>query len=350
MRQPDSLIDLSHLDRLRQVEAWDEYTWRESETTDRESALHDDTPFRSAAWKLKDIVLTETSFPVATVLRMNTHIRRARDDYLRLRIFTSGGGSALVDGSDVRFTPGDVSFMKGSAQIQMTASGRGIVGLYIPYDTIGLDPTRLPSHFALSGEAGAGRLISSALTSTLADMPGTRPNEMPALAAGIIGMLRGVLALTRPDDLARGSFQVLRWHAVKTYIDDHLDDLDLDVVRLCKVFNMSRSSLYRMFKPFGGLQVYLHSQRLDRCLDDLVISAPDRGSVRRVAERWGYFNPPHFYRRFRSRFGFSPSDAVEIDANLEQAILPSANESPTLDSASVLDCMAIVDSTTADSN
>jgi AraC-like DNA-binding protein len=51
---------------------------------------------------------------------------------------------------------------------------------------------------------------------------------------------------------------------------------------------------------------------------------PGDARVHQIAERWGYYNASHFHRRFKQRFGCSPSDVVrhektgEDDAALKQ--------------------------------
>ena len=98
---------------------------------------------------------------------------------------------------------------------------------------------------------------------------------------------------------------------LRKFIEQHLADLELGPQRICEAIGLSRSTLYRIFPEDEGVRGYIIARRLERCFDELRQSAPRRGRVREVAERWGFFDPKSFNRAFRSRFGIAPSECME---------------------------------------
>lgn len=96
---------------------------------------------------------------------------------------------------------------------------------------------------------------------------------------------------------------------IRRYIDAELGSPLLDVEHLCRRFGISRSGLYRMFAPLGGVGEYIRRRRLSRAYRDL--SRPVRAGIRisEVAYRYGYASPASFAQAFRAEFGTSPADA-----------------------------------------
>ena len=103
-----------------------------------------------------------------------------------------------------------------------------------------------------------------------------------------------------------------RKQAVRAYIEDHLNDPELGVDRLCRALAMSRRTVYRMFADDGGVTSYLTERRLARAFSELSAASPSRGLICAVAERHGFVDQNHFSRLFRKRFQIAPSDAIGL--------------------------------------
>ena len=105
-----------------------------------------------------------------------------------------------------------------------------------------------------------------------------------------------------------------RARAVRAYIEDTLNDPELGVDQLCRVFGLSRRTVYRIFADDRGVARYLTERRLVRAFADLSASQPASGLVLAVAERYGFVSQSHFSRQFRKRFSIAPQDSVGLDA------------------------------------
>jgi AraC-like DNA-binding protein len=87
---------------------------------------------------------------------------------------------------------------------------------------------------------------------------------------------------------------------------DHLCT-PLRIDAMAKALGMSRSQLYRLFEPEGGIARYLARQRLAAirmALDDPL----ERRSIGEIGEAYGFGTGALLSRAFRQAYGVSPRD------------------------------------------
>jgi AraC-like DNA-binding protein len=85
------------------------------------------------------------------------------------------------------------------------------------------------------------------------------------------------------------------------------EDLGPDLI--AAELGISRSRLYRLFKPYGGVMDRVREQRLRRALGELVSVEGQCYQIGEIAFRWGFSSPNQFSRAFKDRFGCSPREA-----------------------------------------
>lgn len=96
--------------------------------------------------------------------------------------------------------------------------------------------------------------------------------------------------------------------AVKEFIDKSLALESLDAALIGRLFGMSRSSVYRMFEPEGGVANYIRRRRLMQAFSLLVLpSVRGRLSILDVAIECGFSSDMVFTRAFRKMFSLTPS-------------------------------------------
>lgn len=102
-----------------------------------------------------------------------------------------------------------------------------------------------------------------------------------------------------------GSEDSLQLAKAIDFIERNLTSRDLTPARVADAVHVSRSALYRMFGPTGGVNRYIVRARLDRAWKVLT----DSGRARRVSEvafGLGFQSEAHFCRVFRRAFGVTP--------------------------------------------
>lgn len=187
----------------------------------------------------------------------------------------------------------------------------GVLALFIPADlfasTSGLH--RMPE---VRFEGGLGKLLADylfLLDRSLADMQTT---EIPYIAEATRNLVAACLSPSQ-DRLTEAQTQIdaTLLGRARRMIDSRLMDRNLTSEVLCTALAVSRSRLYRIFEPLGGVASYIRKQRLLRTRDALSDIADTR-PISRVAEQWGFVDASAYSRTFRHEFGISPKEARDI--------------------------------------
>jgi AraC-like DNA-binding protein len=102
--------------------------------------------------------------------------------------------------------------------------------------------------------------------------------------------------------------------AIKRLIEEHLNDPRLSVARIAQMAGVSRTKLYAIFEPLGGVNAYVRERRLRSALGALLDSRKRHRPIYEIAAECGFANESAFSRAFRHRFGCSPREAREDTA------------------------------------
>ncbi|BAU89231.1 AraC family transcriptional regulator [Methylorubrum populi] len=107
-----------------------------------------------------------------------------------------------------------------------------------------------------------GQILPEAVSGLLGDLMGslarragaTPPGSAASTARALTELLAGVLGQVTPDDEAAGSVIAdLRRRRAEVFIEARLNDPSLDVSMVARGAGLSRSALYRLFEPMGGV-------------------------------------------------------------------------------------------------
>ncbi len=99
-----------------------------------------------------------------------------------------------------------------------------------------------------------------------------------------------------------------RMTTVRRLIQAHLADPDLTPEWLAVEVGMSRTVLYRLFEPMGGITGYIREARMRRALQQLLSPQHQHRSLLEIALMHGYGSDTAFGRAFKKRFGVTPSE------------------------------------------
>lgn len=292
--------------------------WRQSvlplfdSTPDRYRA--DDFTARVESFDLQNLFFARSEFTPLRFSRDRHHRAPDGGDHLVVQLYTKGGYVGENGGRPVCVDTGDISLLDLGRSLRTEAPAAANLTLVIPRDSLlaVAGPRGLQHGTVLRAGTPVGRILANHLLTVWNTLPDATVDQLDGINATLVGAVAG--AFSRGpivDESVRHAAERATLDAVRLYIQSHLDSDRLTPASLCRQFGCSRSRLYRLFEPLGGIATYIRRQRLDRCYQDLVNSA-GRHRIVDIALRWGFDSQSHFSRLFRRAYGISPSDAVAL--------------------------------------
>lgn len=135
--------------------------------------------------------------------------------------------------------------------------------------------------------------------------------EARRMEEATLALVAGAMAgNTVPADPASAvPFDGVLTYQIKRYIRENLGASDLSPRQIAQRFGISRTQLYALLEPLGGIARYNLRLRLQRCLADLQNPAQAHYQIAEIAYRWGFSNLGTFNRNFRKTFAATPGEA-----------------------------------------
>ncbi|MDA0569671.1 helix-turn-helix domain-containing protein [Burkholderia gladioli] len=263
---------------------------------------------------------------------MSRSAQRIRSDgldgyYLQLQISETLSGSAGRD--PVLIGPGDMCVLDLATPFDLKVSTGDTICMVIPRDLL---PAGAAALHGRSLSHGMGSMLADYLRSLRRNMSVVSAGEMPYAVQATKNMLLACLAPTL-DTLkqAETELDAMFVNRVRDYIEQHLLSPDLSPDRICKAMGISRSKLYRLFEPTGGVARLIQHKRLHRARNLLIDPTAKRMRISEVAWRHGFVNEKHFSRLFKEKFGCTPSEVAAREFRRESEY---AHASPEQSAAS----------------
>lgn len=259
-------------------------------------------------WDLGCLAFSSISTEALDFASLPGHVRRDALDHWTMTLLLDGAASTVA---------GDRAFDGGAGAVQLHSLGQPFEGhvtdshmlmLLIPRDFFqGHSGALSMAEFSTVG-GGMGNLLADYIVDLAKCLPTLTVADLPGLAAATRAMILACI-VPSPDHLneARGPILKMRLERARQYINAHLYDPDLGNDILCRALGISRTMLYRLFEPSGGVMRYI----LHRRLVDAHARLADPSETRRIfeiAEQRGFNDGAEFSRAFRREFGYSPSE------------------------------------------
>jgi AraC-like DNA-binding protein len=119
-------------------------------------------------------------------------------------------------------------------------------------------------------------------------------------------MATGILESVLPQESGHGASAEPQLEVALTFIDRHIANPELSPAFLEAKLPFSRSSLYRLFEPLGGVASAILQRRLERSMKSLLTGGAAKPRLRAIL-RAIYLTQEQFSRAFCARFHHAQS-------------------------------------------
>jgi AraC-like DNA-binding protein len=288
------------------------------EICDVRSAVEPET-FRnmSAGLPLAGGLLIDARSTPVQYERTARHIARGGIDHYQIAMYLDGETEFAAGRRSAHLRAGDICLidMAQANRTRMKAGASGVarvLTLVVPRPRLAplLAAPDTMSASVIGADTAAGRLLGEHLLSLRrgeapADSP-TAVDDAARLLAGAVGAADGAGAA-----IAGAAASALA-AAIKRHIEAEIDTPSLTAAALCRRFGVSRTQLYRLLEPDGGLYRYIRERRLDRAFRLMMSPAGEGMRLIDLAFESYFTSDNTFIRAFRHRFGITPGEVREL--------------------------------------
>lgn len=258
------------------------------------------------AYDIGQMIITRTAVSASRYTRNPARPEHARlNSYVLLQMMLKGSASGVPGKVRTGVAQHDIYLLDMGKAADISVGASAHITLLMPRDA--LDEPGVTTHGRVLRKGQLpNRMISRHLMQLSDALPRLDTEQAEVAAELTREVLRASLAPSLVDEGA-GVSSVALQARILSYVDNHLDDVELGAVALQERFHLSRSHLYRIFSHYGGIERYLLERRLDAATREL-LAHPDR-PISDIVYRHGFSSERQFQRGFRSRFGM-PSSAL----------------------------------------
>ena len=310
---PSSLFTTSHVRPREQFDAWHESI----------SVIFDVDPLEGytpesgfaasvRAFHLGSLLVSQVDFEGQHFLREKHRSAVDGLDHYLVQLYAKGGLVGTANDDERQLLGGDVQILDLTQANITQAEKSGTVAVVVPREAL---HQALPKAVGalhgliLRGDRGTGGLLADYMRSLVARADTLALADASAVAEATTGMIAACIKPTAETMMqARASLDRTMLERIQGHIGANLHSPGLHADALSARFRISRSSLYRLFEPLGGVAAYIQEQRLVRAHAALSDPTQHHRRIYEIAFELGFSSEAHFSRLFRSTFGRSPSD------------------------------------------
>jgi AraC-like DNA-binding protein len=288
---------------------------------------------RIRAGELGPVKVTEVTVPSGECVRTPQLIRHADPEVYSVDIVSRGRVMVEHNGHRADLAAGDFTLIDSSRPARFVHTALRYVAITFPRALL---PLRTDEANRLAGRRFGGGRGSGGLVSSFArQLPGHLDDCRPAAgarlgtavidlvsaalatdlggAAGLSGESSGDLPGDPSGDLAGELPGAWRRRAllahIYAFIEQRLADPELSPAAIAAAHHISVRYLHKLFEgERTTVADRIRRRRLERCRRDLRDPALRARSVGAIAARWGFTNPAHFNRLFRSAYDMPPGE------------------------------------------
>ena len=303
---PTIRFDTACLPAAQQFEAWREAVGVTHEITSPGRLARDGLDAASDVWRLDQLVVSHRRFPALRFARDAGRARKDGLDHYSLLLMRSGRWVGDVGGREVVVGPGEVCLFDLAQPVDNWVSDNASLRVMAPRELFDAGPTAAAHGEVLRG--GAAALLADFLENLRLQLDQLTLAEARHVGAATREMISACLAPSRERAaLAAPAIAATLLQRARRRVEESLSDPELTPDRLAQAIGVSRSGLYRLFEPLGGVAAYIQGRRLARIRAHLA-DPRERRRISDIAFSYGFTNEASFSRAFRRAFGVSASE------------------------------------------
>jgi AraC-like DNA-binding protein len=259
---------------------------------------------------LKDVRFSTVVSEAQHVVRSRRRIRQAPDDCFLMSIQRRGVGAVVQEDRVAELAAGDFAIYDASQPYELRFGA--------PFEQLVL---RLPRHYlsrritcperltaiAFRGAQGPASIVSNFILHLCPQLDDLEFESAAAVHQALVDLLIAALAGVSTRGLLTSNRLVMR-QRIKSFMDAHLADPSLNCTYVSQAHGISIRYLNKLFEDDEvSPSEWIWARRLEKARVALDCSQTTGQSITQIAYDWGFKDPAHFSRAFKTRYGQTPS-------------------------------------------
>jgi len=269
------------------------------------------------ALDLGELQVSAQAFPHLEVVRTAKMIRQSDPEVYMINYILDGEGALSQGGSETRLRAGDLTMLDSShpfdAHRQPLRDSWSQLTLQLPHKLLPLPEKTVQRVLAtpISGRSGMGGVFARWLSDLNARASEFTPADISTLTSVTLDLLASVIArcLEAEEALTPEARRSALRARINAFVEQHLADPDLSPQTIADAHHISLRHLQQLLaEERTSPAAWIRHRRLERCRLDLADPRLNARPIQAIAARWGFTDPTHFSRLFRTAYGIPPRD------------------------------------------
>ncbi|MER9203959.1 helix-turn-helix domain-containing protein [Mesorhizobium sp. M0145] len=273
-----------------------------------DKSLDDGFPADHTAWNLDGMLIVQQRAPAHSYMRSAAKLRSSSIDHWYIALPRTGRSWTEVDRRVAENQPGKLEIRSLGYPFRGRTTDSESLFVYLPRDLFADAAATLDAknNSILSGNFA--NLLLDYVNSIEARLRSLTADDLPRIVHATRSMI--IACLGPPAEQVAAAellTSVALMERARRYVHHNLDAAHLTPDSMCRALGVSRSRLYQLFEPSGGVLHYIQSRRL--LAAHIALSDPaDSRRIVEIAEAFGFSSAANFSRAFSKEFGYSPRE------------------------------------------
>ncbi|MBP0579051.1 helix-turn-helix domain-containing protein [Labrys sp. LIt4] len=269
---------------------------------------------RQVAWNLGGMLVVQQKASAHSYHRSAAKLRSSLVDHWAIIFRREGKAWTEVGGRVAESQPGTVEIRSLAHAFRGRMLDSQSLTLYLPRDLFADSSAMLDANNNRILSRNLAGLLISYVDSLEARLSEFSKDDLPGVVNATRDMILACMASTEEwAAVATKHGTVAAMERARRFIRNNLQTATITPELLCRELGISRTHLYQLFEPSGGVVHYIQKQRL--LAAHAALSDPsDRRLIAEIAESFGFASAADFSRAFSREFGYSPRQARSAPA------------------------------------
>lgn len=268
---------------------------------------------RARMLDLSEIVIGRMKSSAQHFERTESMIKKDQVDSLMLILLEKGLMSWSDSNSHHSVEPGDLFLLDNNCSFRCEWTAHQQLYCVFPREQLSATGWREPTTALLKADDPRTNILRQHLQSIWGEYKDAGKKWIPEIGQGLSSLISLYFSNQNSSVLAKqASSDETHRESIRLWIESNLHRSELGASEIASSFYLSRSRVYDLFKPWGGVRSYIKARRLQKARQ-LLESCGEPISISKLALSLGFRSLSSFSRAFHEYWGISPKAAAVMN-------------------------------------